>query len=409
MNPLWRSLRGFNYRLWAAGALLSNIGTWMQLTTQDWLVLTRLTAHSAHALGLVMALQFGPQVLLLPLTGYAADHCRRRRLLCLTQSAMGLLALALGLLTLAGRVNLAEVEGFALLLGCMTAFDTPARQTMVALLVGEADLSNAVALNAASFSAARMIGPALAGLLTASVGAGWVFLLNAASYGAVIVALLRLRVQDLHGGGGRRAAPGKLSEGFVYLWRRADLRAIMLMLFLIGTFGLNFPIFIATMSVSVFHADARQYGLLFSSMALGSIGGALLSARRARADFSQLCVGSLLFALACTAAAIMPDYAGFALALLLAGAAIQTVTTSCNSLVQLSTEPGMRGRVIAILMAITLGGTPLGALLVGWVADHCGARWALAIAAVAGLVAGVIALRHLRARPLPGAAPTTAR
>ena len=193
----FRSLRTYNYRLWAGGALVSNIGTWMQRTAQDWLVLTQLTDHNATAVGIVMALQFGPQVLLLPLTGFAADHFDRRKLLLATQGAMGVLALSLGLLTVSGLVQLWQVYIFAFLLGCVAAFDAPARQTFVSDLVNESELANAVALNSTSFNAARMIGPAVAGMLIAVVGTGWVFLINAVSYIAVIASLRLLRVHDL--------------------------------------------------------------------------------------------------------------------------------------------------------------------------------------------------------------------
>src|SRR6202046_1002641 len=194
----FRSLSGFNYRLWAAGALVSNVGTWMQRTAQDWLVLTQLPRNNATAVGVVMALQFGPQLLMLPLSGFAADHLDRRKLLLATQGAMGALAFGLGILTLAGLVQLWHVYVFAFLLGCVAAFDSPARQTFVSDLVGEADLSNAVALNSTSFNAARMIGPAIAGALIASVGCGWVFLINAASFVAVLCSLALLRLHELH-------------------------------------------------------------------------------------------------------------------------------------------------------------------------------------------------------------------
>ncbi|HKT97659.1 MAG TPA: MFS transporter, partial [Paraburkholderia sp.] len=180
-SGMFRSLRSFNYRVWASGALVSNIGTWMQRTAQDWLVLTGLTHHSAAAVGIVMGLQFGPQMLFLPWSGYAADHMDQRRLLMITQATLGMLALALGVLTITGVVQLWHVYVFAFLFGSTTAFDSPVRQTFVSELVGDADLANAVALNSTSFNAARMIGPAVAGLLIAGVGTGWVFLINAAS------------------------------------------------------------------------------------------------------------------------------------------------------------------------------------------------------------------------------------
>jgi len=392
---MFRSLSGFNYRLWAGGALVSNIGTWMQRTAQDWLVLTQLTHHHASAVGVVMSLQFGPMLLLLPLSGWAADRLDRRRMLLATQAAMAALALGLGVLTIGGWVSLWQVYLFALLLGCVTAFDSPVRQTFVAELVGESDLSNAVALNSTSFNAARMIGPACAGVLIASIGTGWVFILNALSFVAVLGSLYCLRVGELHRKPLSAKGRDSLGEGFAYIRRRPDLATIMLMVFLIGTFGLNFPIFISAMSVSVFHAGASQYGLLSSMMALGTVAGALLSARRGRPRITLLLVCAAIFGLGLVLAALMPGYWLFGLVLVFIGVGAQTFNTSAISLVQLATDPALRGRVIAIFMAIALGGTPLGAPIVGWVADVCGARWSLAVGASAGLCAALVGLRYL--------------
>jgi MFS family permease len=394
----FRSLKRFNYRTWAAGAIVSNVGTWMQRTAQDWLVLTQLTRNNATAVGVVMALQFGPQVLLLPLTGYAADHLDRRKLLFATQTAMGALALGLGLLTVTGLVRLWQVDVFAALLGCVSAFDAPARQTFVSDLVPEDELSNAVALNSTSFNAARLVGPALAGVLIARVGTGWVFLLNAASFGAVLGSIALLRGHELQARERPPAARGRLADGVRYVWRRPPIRSVMLMLFLIGTFGLNFPIFIATMAVRAFHEGAARFGLLTSMMAVGSVTGTLLSARRAHPRPGFLVAGAAVFGLGFIVAAIMPTYALFGLSLAIIGAAAQTFTTTANGSVQLATEPAMRGRVMAIFLAIALGGTPIGAPLVGWVADRFGPRWALGIGAAAGLSAALVGLRTLLPR-----------
>ena len=367
----------------------------MQRTAQDWLVLAQLTRHNATAVGVVMALQFGPHLLLLPFTGFAADHLDRRKLLIATQAALGTLALGLGILTIAGLVQLWHVYVFAFLLGGVSAFDAPARQTFVSELVGETDLSNAVALNSTSFNAARMIGPAIAGVLIASVGSGWVFLINAASFVAVLCSLGFLRVGEFHLSKRAVRARGSLAEGFRYVWKRPDLKAVLLMLFLIGTFGLNFPIFISTMSVTVFHAGASQYGLLSSIMAIGTVAGALLAARRAKPHIAVLFAGAAIFGAGCALAAIAPSYGLFGLALVVIGVSAQTVTTTTNSTMQLSTEPAMRGRVMAIFLAIALGGTPLGAPVVGWVADTFGPRWALGVAAASGFAAAIVGIRYL--------------
>ncbi|MDI1289523.1 MAG: MFS transporter [bacterium] len=395
MTSTFRSLRIYNYRMWAVGALVSNIGSWMQRIAQDWIVLTQLTNENATAVGVVLALQFGPQVLLLPVTGFAADHLDRRKLLMATQAAMGLLALGLGLLTLSGHVQLWQVYAFALMLGCVTAFDSPARQTFVSDLVDGDHLSNAVGLNSTSFNLGRLVGPAVAGVLIAAVGPGWVFIINAVSFGAVLTSLLFLRVRDLYVTTRAVRTPASLVEGFRYVRRRPDLLAIMVMLFLVGTFGLNFPIFLSTMSVTVFDAGAGAFGLLMSAMAVGSVIGALLAAGRSRPRIPLLVIAASCFGTFLALAAVMPTYALFAAVLVVVGMSSQTLMTSSTTTIQMTTEPEMRGRVVAILLAVVLGGTPIGAPLVGWIADTFGPRWAIGVGAAAGIGAGLIGIYYL--------------
>jgi MFS family permease len=401
---MFRSLAVRNYRTWASGAIVSNVGTWMQRTAQDWIVLTQLTHHNATAVGIVLAFQFAPQLLLLPVTGLAADRLNRRKLVMATQTTMGVLSLGLGLLTVTGVIELWQVYVFAFLFGSAAAFDSPVRQTFVSELVDGPNLSNAVALNSTSFNIARMIGPAVAGILIGVVGTGWVFIINAATYAAVLGSLFFIRVSELHLSDRRPRTPSDFIDGFRYVLRRPDLKAMLLMFFLVGTFGANFQIFIPTMSVSVFHRGAGAYGLLSSFMAIGSVAGALLAARREKPRITLLLAGTAVFGVALSAGALAPTYLLFALALVVVGIATQTFTTSTSSLVQLSTDPAMRGRVVAIMLAVGLGGTPIGAPITGLVGDAFGPRWAVAVGAASGFAAlgvGIYYLirhQHLRLR-----------
>jgi MFS family permease len=397
----FRSLGSFNFRLWMAGSLISNVGTWMQRVAQDWLVLTQLTHRDASALGIVMGLQFAPQLLLLPWTGSAADRLNQRKLLMLTQATMGVLALVLGVLTVAGIVRLWHVYVFAFLSGSAAALDAPVRQTFVAEMVGDEHLSNAVALNSTSFNAAQMIGPAVAGLLIAKVGTGWAFLLNGLSFAAVLISMSFFRFSELRPNVRAHRTTAGFLEGLRYVWRKPDLKAILIMLFLIGTFGLNFPIFISTMAVNVFHSDARAFGLLSSIMALGTLSGALFAAGRQKPNLMSLLLGAGVFGIGCTLAALAPGYWWFGASLVVIGAASLTFTNGTNSIMQLSTEPAMRGRVMALRVGIALGGTPIGAPIVGWVANRFGPRWSLGVGAGAGFAAALVAVYVLAQRKQP--------
>ena len=393
-NPLsraFRALENFNFRLWTAGGLVSNIGTWMQRVAQDWIVLTQLTHHDATAVGIVTGLQFAPQLLLLPWSGLAADRFNQRKLLMLTQASMGVLATALGILTISGYVRLWHVYVFAFVFGAAAALDAPVRQTFVGELVGDERLPNAVALNSTSFFVGQMIGPAVAGLVIAKTGTGWAFLLNGLSFGAVLLSMYLLRVQELRTNARASRRPGGFIEGLRYVWARPDLRSILVMLFLIGTFAMNFPIFVSTMAVNVFHADARGFGLLSSIMAIGTLSGALLAAGRDKPKFGTLFLGSGVLGIGCALAAFSPGYWWFSAALAVIGVAALTFTNGTNSMMQLSTKPTMRGRVMAIRVGVGLGGAAIGAPIVGWVANHFGPRWSLGIGAVSAFLAALVA------------------
>lgn len=392
MKGTFRSLGNINYRLWASGAIVSNVGTWMQRTAQDWIVYTELTDHNATALGIVMALQFGPQVLFLPLTGMAADRFDLRKLVMVTQSVMGLLALALGILVVTGLVQLWHVYVFAFALGAAASFDVPARQTFVSELVPDELLSNAVALNSTSFNMARMVGPAVAGVLISLIGTGWVFVLNGLSYAAVITVISLLRLDQLQHRSRASSGKGGFVAGFRYIAGRPEILGVLGMLTLIGMFAFNFPIFISTMGITVFQVDASRFGFLTSMMAVGSVTGALLAARRETPRMRYLLISATTLSMGLLLAAVMPSYALFSVALVLIGMSAQTFITTGNSAIQLWTDVTMRGRVIAMTFAIALGGTPVGALLIGRIADHYGPRWALATGALSGVLAVIVGL-----------------
>src|SRR6478672_7559539 len=321
MRSTFKSLHILNYRIWFIGALVSNIGTWMQRTAQDWLVFDHLSAQDAGAMGITMALQLGPQLFLAPVAGLVADRFNRKQLLILTQSAMALLSAALG------------------------------------ALVRDDYLPNAVALNSASFNVARMIGPAVAGVLTVAIGPGWVFLVNTLTFVALLASLARIPTASLRKLPKARGGKGRIREGLRYVRYRPDIVIVLVAVFIVGTLGLNFVLFIAAMVGTEFGLDAGAFGLMNSIMAIGSVAGALLSAGRGRPRMRMIFGAAGVFGITSGLAALAPDYFWFGVALVPVGLFAITMMTSANGYVQTTTDPVMRGRVMALYMAIFMGGT----------------------------------------------------
>jgi len=395
MSPTFRSLRNANYRLYAAGGVVSNTGTWMQRVAQDWLVL-QLTDNSGIAIGITTGLQFLPFLLLAPVAGLVADRVPKQRLLQLTNLGMAIPALVLGLLAVTGTAQTWHVFVLALLLGTAAVFDAPARQSFVSEIVDPEDLSNAVGLNSASFNAARIVGPAVAGVLIAVLGGGvvatgWVILVNAISYVGPVVALRRLDVDQLDSPSIGVREPGMIREGVRYVRGRPDLMLILAIVFFTGTFGLNFQMTSALMATEVFDKGPTEYGLLGTFMAVGSLTGSLVAASRERVRHGLVVGAALIFGAVEIAAGLMPSYLTFALMTPLLGVAALTMITSANTFMQLNTEPGMRGRVMALYMMIFMGGTPLGAPLLGWVGEAYGARWTLILGGALTMVGVLVA------------------
>jgi len=383
VSPTFRSLRNANYRLYAAGGMVSNTGTWMQRVAQDWLVL-QLTDNSGTAIGITTGLQFLPFLVLAPVAGLVADRVPKHRLLQLTNLGMALPALVLGLLAITGTAQIWHVYVLAFLLGTAAVFDAPARQSFVSEIVDPEDLTNAVGLNSASFNAARIVGPAVAGLLIAGLGGGvtatgWVILVNAISYVGPVLALRRLDLGRLDSPEIAVREPGMIREGVRYVRDRPDLLLILSIVFFTGTFGLNFQMTSALMATEVFDKGATEYGLLGTFMAVGSLTGSLIAASRERVRHRLVVGAALAFGAVEIAAGLMPSYLTFALVTPLLGLAALTMITSANTFMQLHTEAGMRGRVMALYMMIFMGGTPLGAPLVGWIGETFGARWTLVL------------------------------
>jgi MFS family permease len=371
---MFASLRSRNYRLFASGQVVSLAGTWMQRVAQDWLVL-ELSGGSAVALGVAATLQFAPMLLLSLWGGMLADRYDKRRILLVVQLGLGMCALVLGLLDVTGIVTLWQVFAICLVLGCFSAVDVPVRQSFVAEMVGPERLPNAVALNSMTFNVARIAGPAVAGVLIAAIGTGGVFLINALSFAAVLAGLLLMNPDQLHRSPPTPRQPGQLRAGLHYVRQRPELMAVLALVFFVSTFGITFYLTLALLARNEFGLGADAYGWLTTFLAVGSLLGATLAAKRSkRPQWRLVAWSAFAFGVLETAAGLMPNFATTAVMLVLVGVAVLTFTTAANSTVQLSVDRSMRGRVMGLYLLLFLGGTPLGAPLLGVVAETFGAR-----------------------------------
>ena len=400
-------MRNRNYRLFATGQVVSNSGTWMQRVAQDWLILS-LTHGSGTALGITTGLQFLPLLLFGLYGGVLADRFPKRRVLMITQAVMGALALLLGVLALTGTAQVWHVYALAFLLGVATVVDNPTRQTFAVEMVGPNDLSNAIALNSAIFNTARIVGPAIAGVLIALIGTGPVFIVNAASFGAVLLGLYLMREDELYVRDRVPRAKGQLREGLHYVRERRDLVMLLIIVFFVAAFGMNFQMTTALMSREVFHSGASSFGLASTMLAVGAVSGSLLAARRKRPRMRLMLVAAAFFGVLEIVSGVMPNYGLFLVTLIPTGVALLTFNTTANAVMQLSVPAGMRGRVMGLYMLVFAGSSPIGAPLLGWLAEVFGPRSSLiiggvvSVAAVLGVVAVMApgsALEALRLRP----------
>ena len=407
---MFSSLRNRNYRLFAVGQVVSNTGTWMQRVAQDWLVL-ELSHGSGTALGIAAGLQFLPMLLFSLWGGAIADRYPKRRILLVTQSLMGGLALILGVLAVTGTVRLWHVYALAFALGLVTVVDNPTRQTFVTEMVGQRDMANAIALNSAIFNLARIAGPAVAGLVISLVGTPVTFLLNAASYVAVLAGLLLMRPSKLCPLERAPRAKGQLRETLRYVRASPRIWMPMTLLFFVATFGMNFQVTTALMSRGVFHTGAGSFGLASTAYAAGALGGALLAARRRRPTVRMQVLAALAFGILETASGLMPAYWSFLALLLPTGLAVLMYSTAANSATQLGTAPQMRGRVMGVYMLVFLGGAPIGSPLVGWIAEQFGPRMSLVssgvISAIAAVAVGIMLARATGTNVRDGLRPLT--
>ena len=384
------SFRFYNYRLYFSGSFIANVGTWMARVAQDWLVLTHLTDHSSAALGIITGLQFAPVALLAPYAGSIADRFPKRRILMSTTMSLALTSLVLWILVQSGVVQLWHVYVLAVIQGVITALDNPTRQAFASEMVPTTYLPNAVGLNSASFNGARLLGPGVSGLVIAAFGVAPALLINSISFAAPMVALYLMRPHELTPAPLRKGR-GAMKEGLRYVRNRPDILLVMFVVFMLGTFGMNFQITNALMATTVYHKGAGEYGLLGSIMAVGTLAAALIAARRARPRL-RILLGALAgFTVVTGLLAAAPSYLAYSIILIPVGLFALTVLTTANSSVQLAAEPEMRGRVMALYMAIFMGGTPLGAPIIGWVGQVWGARWTLAAGAIATGIAFAVA------------------
>jgi len=369
--------------------VVSNTGTWMQRVAQDWLVLD-LTHNSGTALGIATGLQFLPLLLFSLWGGAIADRYSKRRILMITQAAMGGLALILGILALTGAVEIWQVYALAFALGLVSVVDNPTRQTFAVEMVGRADMPNAIALNSAIFNLARIMGPAVAGLVISAVGTPLAFIVNAASYGAVLIGLGLMRPSELNPVEPTSRAKGQVREGLAFVRARPGLWMPMVLIFFVATFGMNFQVTTALMSRQVFHTGAGAFGIASATFAAGALAGALLAARRRRPAAGLLVLTAVVFGVLEMFTSLMPEFWSFLLLLVPTGLTLLTFSTAANSATQLGTTPEMRGRVMGLYLLVFLGGTPLGAPLVGWVAQQFGPRMSLLAGGAISVVAAVV-------------------
>ncbi|MGW0766754.1 MFS transporter [Streptomyces sp. NPDC002676] len=395
-SSMFSSLKNRNYRLFFIGQAVSNTGTWMQRIAQDWLVLS-LTGSSA-AVGITTALQFLPMLLFGLYGGVLVDRLPKRPTLMVTQVWMAVTGLVLAALTLTGQVQVWHVYVAAFAVGLATVVDNPARQSFVSEMVGPDQLQNAVSLNSANFQSARLVGPAVAGLMITGVGTGWAFLANGLSFAAPLAGLLLMRTRELHVVERAPRGKGQLREGLRHVAGRPELVWPIVLVGFVGTFGFNFPVWLSAYADDIFHAGAGSYSLFNTLIAVGSLGGALLAARRGTARLRVLTAAALAFGTLEIVAALAPSYWLFALLMVPIGVCGLTVNVTANTAVQMATDPAMRGRVMALFMMVFMGGTPLGAPLVGWVTDTYGPRVGFAAGgAVSAAAAAVIGLVLARA------------